>query len=86
MGMPTAEDSPRLAEMFADIVCSETDWMDAEFEAIVAEFWQTPQTVIAPPRAPLSPARRPEERRAAHTAAAREALPPSPISRVRSPP
>jgi hypothetical protein len=52
MAVPTADDSARVAEEFADIVCSEPDWLDAEFEAIVAGFWNTPKTAAAPLWAP----------------------------------
>lgn len=52
MAVPTADDSARAAETFADIVYSEPDWLDAEFEAIVAGFWNAPKTLAAPLRRP----------------------------------
>jgi hypothetical protein len=32
----------RTAEVFADILCSDPEWVDAEFEEIVSGFWETP--------------------------------------------
>jgi hypothetical protein len=32
----------RTAEVFADILCSDPEWVDAEFEEIVSGFWKAP--------------------------------------------
>jgi hypothetical protein len=37
-----AEAVDRTAEVFADILCSDPEWVDAEFEEIVSGFWKTP--------------------------------------------
>ncbi len=49
MAVPTADESARMADEFADIICSDPDWLDAEFEEIVAGFWKAPKTVVASP-------------------------------------
>jgi hypothetical protein len=41
------------AEVFADILCSDPEWVDAEFEQIVSGFWDEPTSSTAPSR-PLS--------------------------------
>jgi len=59
MVAPTADESAWIAEVFADMICSDPDWLDAEFEAIVADFWKMPKTAAgsswAPDSAPAGP-------------------------------
>lgn len=45
--MPPSE-VDRTGEVFADIVCSDPDWVDAEFEAIISGFWDRPTPTSAP--------------------------------------
>ena len=49
-------------EQFADVVCSDEDWVRAEFEAIIAAEWPAPpsrppaqRAASAPPTAPDGP-------------------------------
>jgi len=38
--------------MFADIVCSDPEWVDLEFEALIAGLRNTPRTVSVQPLPP----------------------------------
>jgi hypothetical protein len=40
----------RMADMFAEILCSDPEWVDAEFDEIVSGFWETPTSTTAPQR------------------------------------
>jgi hypothetical protein len=52
----------RTADVFADILCADSEWVDAEFEQIVSGFWDEPTSTASPPRSP-SVANRPESTR-----------------------
>lgn len=47
--MAAAEDVDRADEMFADIVCSDPDWVDREFEEIIADWLDAPPRVVRHP-------------------------------------
>jgi len=40
------------SEVFADLLCSDPEWVDAEFEQIVSGFWDEPMSTAGPPRSP----------------------------------
>lgn len=42
------------AEAFADIICSDQDWVDAEFEEIVAAFLGGPAATVTVPPTPAT--------------------------------
>lgn len=51
------------SEVFADILCSDPEWVDAEFEQIVSGFTDEPTITSTPPRSPsfaIHSIRRPE--------------------------
>lgn len=48
--MAAAEAVDRTAEVFADILCSDPEWVDAEFEEIVSGLWETPTSTTASQR------------------------------------
>lgn len=48
--MAAVEAVDRTADVFADILCSDPEWVDAEFEEIVSGFWETPTSTTASPR------------------------------------
>ena len=39
-------------EEFADILCSDPEWLDAEFERIVSGFWDEPPSTATRPGSP----------------------------------
>lgn len=47
-------DEERAAEAFADLVFSDPDFVDVEFEEIIAGFWDAPRDILTPPHSPQS--------------------------------
>lgn len=50
--MTLADVADQAPEVFADILCSDPEWVDAEFEQIVSGFWDEPTSTASSPRSP----------------------------------
>jgi hypothetical protein len=78
--------SCQTAKVFADMLCSDPEWVDSEFEAIVSGLLIAPSAASAPSLAPFRPSKSPQwdERKLTQCAADADAR--NTRSRIRSPP
>ncbi|MGJ4844894.1 hypothetical protein [Leifsonia sp. Le1] len=81
--MTVADVVEQTADEFAEILCSDQEWVDAEFEQIVSGFWDAPATTADAPRS-RDAAAHPDRRTTSHPRGGPRA--PEPRASIRSPP